>query len=127
VAVTDFTEFMFTMHVAPETVSHPFQPLTSMLGLAVSVTTVLYVYVAEQSVPQLTPAGLELTLPRALPRPALLTVSTNCFRSKAAVTALGSFIVTVHVVPDAVSHPLQPAKLELIDAFAVNVTLVPTL
>jgi hypothetical protein len=126
VAVTDFTAFMFTMHVAPEDESHPLQ-VTSRLGVAVSVTTVLIVNVSEQSVPQLMPAGLELTLPRALPRPALLTVSTNCFRSKLAVTLLGSFIVTAHVVPDAVSHPLQPVKFEVLDGLAVNDTLVPTL
>ena len=75
--------------------------------------------------PQLIPDGLELTVP--LPVPVLLTVSTKLEESKVAVTVLAAFIVTVHVGPDTVSHPLQPAKVDPPAALAVSVTLVPLL
>ena len=39
-AVTDRAEFTVTVHVVPETESHPLQPLKSMFGLAVRITTV---------------------------------------------------------------------------------------
>ena len=125
--MTDFAELMATVHVAPETESHPLQPLRSRLGLAVSVTTVSIVYVSEQSAPQSMPDGLELALPRLLPRPALLTVSTKRFRLNVAVTDRGSFIVSEHVVPEAASQPFQPSKVDLIDGLAVRFTDVPTL
>ena len=118
---------MATVHVAPETESHPLQPLKSRLGLAVSVTTVSIVYVSEQSAPQSMPCGLELALPRPLPRPALLTVSTKRFRSNMAVTDRGSFIVSEQVVPEAASQPLQPSKMDLFDGLAVRLTEVRTL
>jgi hypothetical protein len=127
VAVTDRAALMVTVHVAPDTESHPLHPLRNMAGLAVSVTTVSMVYGSEQSVPQLIPCGLELTVPVSRPRPALLTVSTKRFSSKMAVTVLAAFIVTVHVVPETVSHPPQPAKVELLAALAVRVTVVPLL
>jgi hypothetical protein len=34
-------------------------------------------------------------------------------------------MVTVHVVPETVSHPLQPAKVDPLATLAVRVTLVP--
>jgi hypothetical protein len=126
-AVTEVSARIVTVHVAPETASHPLQPLKRRLGVAVRVTTVSMVYDSEQSVPQLMPAGLELTLPLPPRRPDLLIVSTKRFSPKAAVTALGSFIVTVHAVPEAVSHPLQPSKVDLLDGLAVRVTAVAVL
>jgi hypothetical protein len=124
VAVTDFAELTVTVQVAPEAESHPVQPPKSR-PLAVRVTTVPLVYASEQSEPQLIPAGLEVTLPRALRRPALLTVRTKVFRLKAAVAVLPELTVTVHVAPETVSHPVQPAKVELLEAVAVRVTTVP--
>ena len=44
---------------------------------------------------------------------------------KEAVTVLAAFMVTLHVVPEAVSHPLQPPNVEPPAALAVSVTLVP--
>jgi hypothetical protein len=41
------------------------------------------------------------------------------------VTVLAAFIVTVHVVPETVSHPLQPANVDPLAALAVSVTFVP--
>jgi hypothetical protein len=113
---------MVTVHVAPETASHPLQPVKNALGLAVSVTSVSLSNSAAQSVPQLIPAGLELTMPDI---PVLLTLSAKRFRSKPAVTVLAPVIVTVHVVPDTLSHPVQPRKTELPAGLAVSVTLVP--
>ena len=47
--------------------------------------------------------------------------------SKVAVTVLAAFMVTVHVAPETVSHPLQPANVDPPAALAVSVTLVPLL
>ena len=103
--MTDFAELMVTVHVVPETESHPVQPMKRGLGLALRVTTVPLVYASEQSAPQLIPDGLEVTLPWPPRRPVLLTVSTKVFRLKAAVTVLPALMVTVQVAPETVSHP----------------------
>src|SRR5437764_11361680 len=125
-AVTDFAALMRTVHVSPDAVSQPVQPVTSRLGLAVSVTTVSMTYDAEQFAPQLMPDGFELTLPRPAPSPALLTVSVKRFRSKIAVTVRAAFIATVHVVAVAESQPSHPAIVEFDAGVAVSVTEVPT-
>ena len=67
----------------------------------------------------------ELTLP--LPVPARLTVSVKRWVAglKMAVIDFAAFMVTVQVVPEGVSHPLQPPKVEPLAALAVSVTLVP--
>ena len=123
--MTDFAALILTVHVAPDAASHPLHPVKSMLGLAVSVTTVSIVYSSEQSVPQLIPEGLELTSPFDAAMPVLLTVSVKRFTSKIAVTSFDALIVTVHVVPETVSHPFQPTNVELAAAVAVSATLVP--
>ena len=74
-----------------------------------------------QSVPQLIPAGLLVTVP--LPAPAGLTVNVKT-RLNVAVTVLAAFIATVQVFPDTVSHPLHPAKIDPAGA-AVSVTGAP--
>ena len=76
-AVTDLAEFMLTVQVLPETLSHPLHPPKpeSKSGVAVRVTVVPLTYVAEQVLPQLMPAGLEVTVPP--PRSVLLTVSVK--------------------------------------------------
>ncbi len=73
-AVTDLAEIMSTVQVLPETLSHPLHPPKpeSKSGVAVRVTVVPLTYVAEQVLPQLMPAGLEVTVPP--PRSVLLTV-----------------------------------------------------
>jgi len=55
---------MVTVHVVPETVSHPIHPLKTegKLGVAVRVTMVPRLYVAEQAGSQLIPPGLEVTV-----------------------------------------------------------------
>ena len=46
---------------------------------------------------------------------------------KFAVTRLLLFMTTVHVIPDTVSQPLQPVKIDSIAGVAVSVTVVPLL
>jgi hypothetical protein len=60
---------MLTVHVLPEVLSQPLHPvkMVSIPGVAVSVTVVALMNDAEQLLPQLIPAGLEVTVP--LPRP----------------------------------------------------------
>jgi hypothetical protein len=75
VAVTDRAAVMLTVHVVPETVLQPVQPVSTEpeAAAAVRVTVVPVTYDSVQSVPQLMPAGLELTVP--VPPPARLTVN----------------------------------------------------
>src|SRR5438445_731439 len=100
VAVTDLDAFMVTVQVVPETVSQPLQPpkVDPPLALAVSVP---------------------------LPVPPLLTVRVNRCTLKVAVTDLDAFMVTVQVMPETVSQPLQPPKVDPPLALAVSVTIVP--
>ena len=44
-----------------------------------------------------------------------------------AVTVFAALMVTVHVAPETVLHPLQLAKVDPPAALAVRVTLVPLL
>jgi hypothetical protein len=44
---------------------------------------------------------------------------------KVAVTDFAAFMVTVHVVPEMMSHPLQLAKVDPLAWLAVSVTDVP--
>jgi hypothetical protein len=57
--------------------------------------------------------------------PSLVTVRTNRCSVKVAETDLASLMVTVHVVSETVSHPVQPANVEPIVAYAVKVTWEP--
>jgi hypothetical protein len=55
----------------------------------------------------------------------LLTVRAKVCTLKVAVTAFAALMVTVHVVPETVSHPLQLAKVDPLAGLAVRVTAVP--
>jgi len=44
---------------------------------------------------------------------------------KSAVTDLAAFILTVQVLPEAMSQPVHPPKPESIPGVAVRVTVVP--
>jgi len=57
--------------------------------------------------------------------PALLTERVKRCRSKVAVTDLAALMATVQVVPETVSQPLQPMKVEPKAGVAVMVTTVP--
>jgi hypothetical protein len=123
-AVTDLALFVATVHVFPETLSHPLHPTKAdrRPGLAVSVTVTLLANEAEQVDPQLIPAGLEVTVP--LPRPLLLTVRLKNCRLNVAVTDFAAFMATVHVAPETELQPVQLPKTEPAAGVAVSVTVV---
>ena len=70
---------------------------------------------------QLMNASLEVTVPF----PAWLTVRVKRCALKVTVTDFAALIVTVQLVPETVSHPLQPVKVDPLAGAAVSVTLVP--
>src|SRR3954452_20058298 len=78
-----------------------------------------------QVLPQLIPAGLEVTLP--LPAPALVTVSVwveGGVGAKVALTVLAASMVTVQL-PVPLQAPPQPVKVEPAAGVAVNETMLP--
>jgi len=113
---------MLTLQL-PVPVQAPPQPakVESLAGLAVSVTPVPLLYSSEQSVPQVMPAGLLVTVP--LPFPGLVTVRVNRWIEKVAVQVLLAVMVTTPAVQS--GAPLQPAKMEPLAGVAVSVTTVP--
>jgi hypothetical protein len=125
VAVTVVALVTVTVHGPVPLHPPPLQPVNSepTAGPAVSVTTVPLIKLALQVAPQLIPAGLLVTVP--VPAPASVTLSM-CVGLKVAVTVLSVLMVTLHVVPDALSQPLQLLKAfpPAVEA-AVSVTAVP--
>src|SRR5207253_929023 len=106
----------------------PLQPanVDPPAAVAVSVTTVPLSKSAEavaQVVPQVIPAGLEVTVP--LPVPAFTTASVNRCTLKVAVTVVSALIVTMHGLVPEQPPPLQPANVEPALGVAVRVTVVP--
>ena len=69
------------------------------------------------------PGSLEVTVPR--PLPAFVSVSIGCL--KVAEIDREALMVAVQVVPETVSHPLQPTKLVPTSGVAVRLTTVPAL
>src|SRR5437870_2662127 len=125
VAVTDRAPLIVTVQVVSETPSHPLQPpkVEPPPALAVSVTTLPLSYVNTHVGPQLMPPSLEVTVP--LPVPTLLTVRVNRCTLNVAVTDRAPLIVTVQVVSETPSQPLQPPKVEPSLALGVSVTTLP--
>jgi len=76
--------------------------------------------------PQLIPPSLEVTVPSPM-MPVLLTVRVKRCRVKVALTARAPPMVTLQVVPETVSQPLQPVKVDPPAGVAVRVTVVPLL
>src|SRR5437870_11907142 len=74
------------LHPAPRQLSN----VESLAATAVSVTLGLELNGALHVLPQVIPAGLEVTVP--LPAPALLTVRGNCWSVKVALTLLAAII-----------------------------------
>ena len=121
--MTDFAESSVRLH-PPDPVQAPDQPVKSEVAsaAAVSVTTVLLVYVAEQVAPQSIPAGAEVIVPP--PVPARATVRPYVTRVNVAVAALAPSMVSVQV-PVPLQAPDQPVKVEVPSATAVRVTTAP--
>src|SRR5436309_2657833 len=92
-------------------------------AVAVNVTAVPLVKLAEQVAPQLMPAGALVTVP--LPVPAGVTVRVKLCRVKVAVTVVAAETVTTHDPVPEQPPPLQPVKVEPAAGVAVNVTAVP--
>ena len=92
-------------------------------GVAVNVTAVPLVKLAEQVAPQLIPTGALVTVP--LPVPAGTTVRVKLCRVKVAVTVVAAESVIVHDPVPEQPPPVQPVKVEPAAAVAVSVTVVP--
>src|SRR5947209_2953042 len=103
----------------------PLQPVKvePAAGVAVSVTAVPLVKLAEQVAPQVMPAGELVTVP--LPVPAGATVRVKVCGVKLAVTVVAAESVTVQVPVPEQPPPLQPVKVEPAAGVAVSVTTVP--
>src|SRR5262245_59231172 len=101
VAVTVLAVFIATVHVAPAAASHPIQPvkLEPAADVAVNVTVVSLSQVSVQSVPQLIPAGLDVTLPE--PAPARAKLRTDRSRTRSVVLAVVPLlsVAVIVVVP----------------------------
>jgi hypothetical protein len=126
VAVTDLSPFIVTVHVRLMPLQAPVHPPNvevAEFGAAVSITLVPCVYGSLQSVPQLIPEGLLVTVP--WPLPDFETVRTGLLVN-VAVTDLGPFIASVHVVVVPVHAPPHPANVAPEAGVAVSVTPVPT-
>jgi hypothetical protein len=124
-AVTVLDPLIVTLQTAPLVESHPLQ-LTKVdpaSGAAVRETAVPLPYDAAQLEafgPQLIPESADVTVPR--PVPDLFTVSVDVGVVNVAVTDRDALIVTVQVVPDAVSQPFHAEKTEPLSVVAVSVT-----
>jgi hypothetical protein len=127
VAVTARAAVMDTVQ-APVPVHAPLQPVNvePLAAAAESVTDVPLAKFALHVVPQLTPAGDEVTVPA--PLPAFVTASANVVVEllNVAVTARAAVIETVQA-PVPVHAPLHPANDEPLAAAGVRVTEVPLL
>ncbi len=107
VAVTVVLLAMFTVHVVPATLVQPLQLPKTEPAPAVGVRSTDALKLAVHVPGQLMPAGVLAT--ESLAKPAMVTVSI-C--PKVAVTVVLLVILTVHVVPTTLVHPLQPMKTE---------------
>ena len=124
VAVTVIAELTVTLQ-APVPVQAPPQPVNTdpAAAIALSVTAVPDVNVAEHVAPQLIPAGLLVTVPA--PAPWGISVSENC-GLKFAVTFWAELIVTLQA-PVPVHAPLQPVKTDPAAGDSARLTTVPEL
>jgi len=123
VAVTDWAAFIVTTQLPIPVHPAPLQPVNAdpLADVAVKVTCVPLANAALHVAPQSIPAGLLVTV--SLPLPVLVTVRVyNCV--KLAFADLAGPMVTLQFVPETVSHPLQPVKMEVRAGVAVSVTTV---
>jgi hypothetical protein len=120
-AVTLVAELTDTVHVPVPEQPPPDQPVNREPDAAVAVSTTLVPYSkeAEHEVPQLMPAGIEVTVP--LPAPVLLTASALSWRLNIAVTATFPEVRLTEQVPVPEQPPPdQPSKVDPVVAVAVR-------
>src|SRR2546425_6932196 len=124
VAVTRVAPARVTVQAAVPEQLPPLQPANTEppSGIAVSVTTAPLTKLAEQIAPQLTPAGVLVTVPA--PAPAGETVRTKA-DEKVAVTVVVAETVTTHGAVPLHPPPLHPANSEPPPGAAASVTTVP--
>jgi len=119
-------EFTVTIHILANTEVHPVQLVKVELeaGRAVRVIEVPELYDSVQSAPHAIPTGRDEIIP--VPVPVFLAVSVY-FGSvvKVAVTILAAFIVTTHVVPSVLVHPVHPVKADHVLGRAMRVASDP--
>src|SRR5437773_11579873 len=125
VAVTVVAAETVTTHVPVPEQPPPLQPLKvePAAGVAVSVTAVPLVKLAEQVAPQVIPARALVTVP--LPVPAGVTVRVKVRSEERRVGVVAPETVTTHVPVPEHPPPLQPVKVEPAAGVAVSVTAVP--
>jgi hypothetical protein len=123
--VTDVAPFIVTVQVPVPVQPPPVQPtkVEPAAGVAVKITPVPVVKAVEQVAPHEMPAGELVAVP--VPAPDLVIVSAKDVCTKAAVTVVAPFIVTVQVPVPVQPPPLQPAKVEPAAGVAVKITPVP--
>jgi hypothetical protein len=124
-AATVCAVLMVTVHVPVPVQPPPLQPVKvePVDGTAVKVTEVPELNEALQVLPQVTPVGLEMTLPE--PVPVLVTLrryAVGALWANVAVTLRAAVMLTVQVVAVPAQPPLQPVKVEPVDGTAVKVT-----
>jgi hypothetical protein len=112
-----------TVHVRALPVHAPLHPrnIPPAAGTAVSVTVVPSVYASAQSLPQLIPTGLDVTVPTLVPDRE--TVMSG--RLKLAITLRALLRLTVQLLPLTEHGPVHPTKPEFAPAVAVRVIDVP--
>ena len=122
--VTDLAASLVTVQVATVPLHAPDQPAKDdrASGVAVSVTCVPMANVARHVLPQLIPAGEDVTIPP--PAPVLATFNPCSRTSKLAVTDLAASTVTTQP-PEPLHDPDQPVKVDVASAVGVRVTTVP--
>src|SRR5256712_4344959 len=128
VAVPERLSFIVPVHVVVVPLQAPLQPLKRawVPGVAVSVTVVPVLKLAEQIDPQVIPAGLLIAVPPAEPRIATVNV-TEVLSVNVAVTVVLALSVTRQVPVPLHPPPLHPPNAESVAGAAVNVTTVPLL
>jgi hypothetical protein len=122
VAVTLFDSLIKTVQVVAVPPQAPLQPVNVevIAGVAVSVTVLFCVKVAEQAFPLL-PQLIAPSPPLTLPLPLTVTVSWGD-AANVAPTVLWSSIVTVQAGTVPEQDPLQPVNVKPASAVAVSVT-----
>jgi hypothetical protein len=125
VAVVDLAVVIDNVHVADAPEQEPAHPVNTepAPGVAVSVTDVPCVMLAEHDEPQSIPPTLEVTVPD--PDPARAAVSAHALGENPAVTDLAAVIDTVQEVAIPVHEPPHPVNTEPSPGAAVSVTDVP--